>query len=236
MPNETNALAVRLAPAAPAALDDDDYRALCAALAASARGRAFLDEYARRNRSADTKVLLEALARLEAHVRADGTAAERMRDQLRMLLIAIRLARPDIDAATVPVRASKLRTLLDLLERRLDQMAEPKAAGPLLAEPEAESARAWIEVVPPSDEPELPIPSPPAPPPAIALVATAAVLPSPFVTLAENAPAPAAARRCRTGVSAARPIGGADGFNPGRTAGAVYLISSQSALCNQLGE
>ena len=68
-------------------------------------------------------------------------------------------------------------------------MAEPKAAGPLLAEPEAESARAWIEVVPPSDEPELPIPSPPAPPPAIALVGTAAVLPSPFVTPAEDAPA-----------------------------------------------
>jgi hypothetical protein len=188
MPNETNALAVRLAPAAPAALNDGDYRALCAALAATARGRSFLDEYARRNRSADTKVLLDALARLEAHVRADGTAADRMRDQLRMLLIAIRLARPEIDAATVPVRASKLRTLLDLLERRLDDMAEPKAAGAALAEPEAEGARAWIEVVPPPDEPELPIPSPPALPPTIALVGTAAALPSPFVT-----PAPAKA-------------------------------------------
>ena len=38
-----------------------EYQAFCAALGASARGRAFLAEYARRNRHADTKVVLAAL-------------------------------------------------------------------------------------------------------------------------------------------------------------------------------
>ena len=56
MPNEPLALAIK----PPAAPSEDDYQAFCAALSESARGRAFLAEYARRNRNADTEVLLAA--------------------------------------------------------------------------------------------------------------------------------------------------------------------------------
>jgi hypothetical protein len=154
----TNApLALAVIP--PDALIDDEYRALCDALSESQRGRAFLAEYARRNRNADTEALLDAIGRIEARLAADATAVERLRDDLRMLLIAIRLARPEIDAAGPATQAAKLTKLLDLLERRIDAMADVKAAD---AAPDdfAPAARAQLAMVPPPDEPELPIPSP----------------------------------------------------------------------------
>jgi hypothetical protein len=46
--------------------DDPIYDALVAALRGTARGRAFLDEYARRCRAADTAAALKALGRIEA--------------------------------------------------------------------------------------------------------------------------------------------------------------------------
>ena len=46
--------------------DDPIYDALVSALRSNARGRAFLDEYARRCRAADTGAALQALARIEA--------------------------------------------------------------------------------------------------------------------------------------------------------------------------
>ncbi len=122
----TRPLALAVIP--PDALSDDEYRTLCEALAESARGRAFLAEYARRNRHADTEALLAAIARIEAHMRADASAVQRLRDDLRMLLIAIRLARPEIDTAGPAAKAVKLSALLDLLERRIDAMSEAKPA------------------------------------------------------------------------------------------------------------
>src|SRR6185437_3853542 len=64
---------------------DDEYRALQGALSESARGRAFLSEYGRRNRNADTEALLAAVERIEARLRADASAVQRLRDDLRML-------------------------------------------------------------------------------------------------------------------------------------------------------
>ena len=49
----------------PADISDADFDTIEAAVMESARGRWFLVEYARRNRHADTQVLLAALARLE---------------------------------------------------------------------------------------------------------------------------------------------------------------------------
>ena len=165
----------------PGTAGESDYRSFCAALSESARGRDFLAEFARRNRHADTEMLLAALDRLEALMRADGTALERLRDELRMLLIAIRLARPDIDAASPPTKMAKLATLLDMLERRIDALVEGnpvggKAAGAAppaeinAGAPSIEISRPPLSVVPLSDEPELPIPSPASAQPAIALV------------------------------------------------------------------
>jgi hypothetical protein len=150
----TTPLALAVIP--PDALSDNEYRTLCEALAESARGRAFLAEYARRNRHADTEALLAAIARIEATMRAEASAVQRLRDDLRMLLIAIRLARPEIDAAGPAAKAVKLSALLDLLERRIDAMSEAK---PAALAPAEETPAAQLAAVPPLDEPELPIPA-----------------------------------------------------------------------------
>jgi len=174
MPNEPLALAIEPPPEAPS---EADYQAFCAVLSQSARGRAVLAEYARRNRSADTVALLAAIERIEARLRADASAVQRLRDDLRMLLIAIRIVRPEIAAAApAAAKAAKLAALLDLLERRIDAMAEakPAALAPAAAatldarampDEAAEAPRAHLAVVPPSEQPELPIPSPTSPPP-----------------------------------------------------------------------
>ncbi|HZL38695.1 MAG TPA: hypothetical protein VFC45_00235 [Pseudolabrys sp.] len=152
----TNApLALAMIPPEP--LNDDEYRALHDALSESARGLAFLAEFARRNRNADTEALLAAIERIETRLQADASAVQRLRDDLRMLLIAIRLARPEIDGAGPAAKAIKLSALLDLLERRIDAMSEAKPAA--LAPPDEDSPAAVLAVVPPLDEPELPIPA-----------------------------------------------------------------------------
>jgi len=152
---EALATAAAQAGAAPS---EDEYQTFSAALSASARGRAFLAEYARRHRGADTDVLLAAFARLEALMRLQRADS---RGELRALLASIRKARPDIEASALPVRAAKLALLLNLLERKLIALAEADAP------PAAADAR--LAVVPASEEPELPIPSPAAAQPALTL-------------------------------------------------------------------
>ncbi len=179
MPNQIVALAQeRGEPSTEAA-----YQTVFAALSESARGRAFLAEYARRNRNADTEVLLAALARLEAMVASQRPAPSgQLQQELRALLETIRSARPQIDARPLPARAAKIAGLLDLLERRIEEMAEANAqavpptgdglgASALPAEPLNEPAGSHLAIVEVPDEPELPIPSPAdAQPPSIVLV------------------------------------------------------------------
>jgi chemotaxis protein CheZ len=73
---------VTIAPVPPAKMD---YEAVYAALMRSERGRWFLDEYARRNRSADTRLVLDAIERLAASVR--GNEADQARHALRSELL-----------------------------------------------------------------------------------------------------------------------------------------------------
>lgn len=149
-------------------LREEDYRTFCAALESTQRGRDFLFEYARRNRNADTEMLLDSLDRIETMMKAEGKAHDRLRDELRVLLIAIRLARPDINSATALTKAARLVDLLDLMEHRIDAMVENKDLPPITEEPLP--APAAFTVVPRPDEPELPIPSVTAMLPPIALV------------------------------------------------------------------
>lgn len=173
MANEPMALARSPQARAPVA---EDYEAFSEVLAASERGRAFLAEHARRSRAADTELLLAALARIEALVRANTAAqAEPARAELRTLVMTIRSARPEIEASQLPTRAAKLAALLDLLEERITALAGPS---PMLTfDATAETARARLAVVPPPEEPELPIPLPAAlqPPP----IMVAPALPQP---------------------------------------------------------
>lgn len=72
----------------PSPLRDEDYEAIEAAVMETARGRWFLFEYARRNRSADTQQVLAAVERIERMIRRNGTGA--MTDSARSDLADIR--------------------------------------------------------------------------------------------------------------------------------------------------
>jgi hypothetical protein len=176
MANEPLALA---RPPQASASGADDYETFHEVLAASARGRAYLAEHARRSRAADSKLLLAALARIEALVRANAAApADVARAELRALVMTIRNARPEIEASALPVRAAKLAALLDLLEERIAALAAP-APMPGTLDATAEVVRARLAVVPPPEEPELPIPSPAASQPPPIVLAPAPATPQP---------------------------------------------------------
>src|SRR5258705_2791170 len=87
MPTEPLALSKR--PPEPAA--DTDYDAICAAVTATARGRWFLTEFARRNRHSDTAQVLAAIARMEAAVTDERAqhASQQANQQVRIELLEI---------------------------------------------------------------------------------------------------------------------------------------------------
>ena len=82
-------------------ISEEDYESIEAAVMETARGRWFLQEYARRNRNADTKMVLGAVKRVE-EVLADQTRAneeaEKMRAELVEMGTAIAKTRQEIAA------------------------------------------------------------------------------------------------------------------------------------------
>ena len=104
--------------------------------------------------------------RIELRLKADPSVAHRLRDDLRMLLVAIRMARPEIDTAGPVTQVTKLKPLLDLLQRRLDALAGTAVAAAAPTDKTAPAlpgaARGHLAVVPRPDEPELPISAPDA--------------------------------------------------------------------------
>jgi hypothetical protein len=137
--------------------DAGEYEAFHEVLSASARGRAFLAEHIRRNRGNDTGLLLAAIGRLEALIRAKSAPApEPPRAEIAGLLAAIRSARPELEASLPSERATRLTAPLDLLEERLAVMASP--------DPSPEQAQ--LSLVPPPEEPERPLPPSATAPPA----------------------------------------------------------------------
>lgn len=177
MPTEPLAPAIGLPPGPPS---EEHYQAFCALLSQSERGRRLLAEHARRTRQPDTETLLAAIMRIELRLKADASVAQRLRDDLRMLLVAIRIARPEIDTAGPVTQVSKLKLLLDLLEWRLDALAGTEAAAAAPTDKTAPAlpgaARGHLAVVPRPDEPELPISATDAQAPAIAVVPSAAMM------------------------------------------------------------
>jgi len=194
MPTDT-ARAQQLQSGAP---DEADYHAFCAALSESGRGRAFLAEYARRNRNADTRPLLTAIERLQISLATDPAAPAEVlvKQKLRALLDDINTAQNEIEASVMAIRTAKLADLIAMVEQRLveimTRVVSPAPREPLPPSPPeepAEEARARLAVVPPPDQPELPIPSPAVgQPPPIALVRTDMIMAE--VTFAEPQPTP----------------------------------------------
>src|SRR5438874_9170468 len=72
---------------------EEDYEAIRDAFMETSRGRWFLSEYAKRNRNADTRMVLDAVARIEENLAAQRHASD---DELAEALAAIRKA---VDAA-----------------------------------------------------------------------------------------------------------------------------------------
>ncbi|MGX9426460.1 MULTISPECIES: hypothetical protein [Bradyrhizobium] len=74
MANE--AFALSPITARPVQPGEDDYHAISEAFMETSRGRWFLSEYAKRNRNADTRLVLDAVARLEESLAAQKQAVE----------------------------------------------------------------------------------------------------------------------------------------------------------------
>ena len=84
----------------PAPISEADYEAIEAAVMETARGRWFLAEYARRNRNADTTMLLKALDRIEGAMRGEHSVepVERIRFDLVEMSKAIARTKTEIAA------------------------------------------------------------------------------------------------------------------------------------------
>jgi chemotaxis protein CheZ len=83
---------------APAPFSDADYELIAAAVLETARGRWFLAEHARRNRHADTKLVLEAIEKLDrtfAH-RPEMPESDRVRVDLVEMMNAITRTKSEI--------------------------------------------------------------------------------------------------------------------------------------------
>jgi chemotaxis regulatin CheY-phosphate phosphatase CheZ len=85
-------------PPAPAPFTDADYELIATAVLETARGRWFLSEHARRNRHADTRLVLQAIERLEHSIaqRANAIEADRMHLNLIDMMKAIARTKAEI--------------------------------------------------------------------------------------------------------------------------------------------
>ena len=91
--------ALSTSPAAPPPTEAD-YDAIFAAVMETLRGRWFLSEFARRNRQADTQLVLAAIERLEGTMRGERAdpSFERIRTDIREMAQAIAATRHEIAA------------------------------------------------------------------------------------------------------------------------------------------
>lgn len=124
-------------------LAEADYDAIEAAVMETARGRWFLSEYATRNRNADTRLVLDAVARLEKAIGGGQPAAglERVRDDLADMARTISQMKTDLDSSRVveedPSRFERLPILDEL------GAASRDATGSILACAEGVQEVAW---------------------------------------------------------------------------------------------
>ena len=81
-------------------IGESDFEAIEFAVMETERGRWFLKEFARRNRTADTEILLDAIARLEHAVAGDRVAqdVDRLRANLKEMATAITRTKAEIAA------------------------------------------------------------------------------------------------------------------------------------------
>jgi chemotaxis regulatin CheY-phosphate phosphatase CheZ len=129
---------------APAPYSDADYEMIAAAVLETARGRWFLAEHAKRNRQADTRLVLDAIEKLERSItgKVEGIEPDRVRVDLVEMMNAITRTKAEI-AAIRPTpdnpshfghASSELDAIVDTTE---------KATGDILAAAERIQEIAW---------------------------------------------------------------------------------------------
>src|SRR5215207_8811123 len=85
----------------PPPLSEADYDAIESAVMETMRGRWFLAEYARRNRHADTTMLLAALDRIEASLNGEGSLQTVDRIRFDIVEMAKAIARTKAEIAAI---------------------------------------------------------------------------------------------------------------------------------------
>ncbi|HEX8416138.1 MAG TPA: hypothetical protein VF641_00900 [Methylobacterium sp.] len=124
--------------------DDEEFGRIESAMGESARGRWFLQEYARRNRSADTDMLLGAIQRLEGVVTSERQTVhvERVRDDIMDMAQAIARTKAEISAISAPdhdhSRLNVASVALDAIVR-----ATERATSEILSAAENVQEAAW---------------------------------------------------------------------------------------------
>jgi chemotaxis regulatin CheY-phosphate phosphatase CheZ len=131
-------------PPVAAPFQDADYEMIAAAVLETARGRWFMTEHARRNRQADTKLVLEAIEKLERMIaqRHEGVEPDRVRLDLVEMMNAITRTKSEI-AAIRPTRDASNH--FDQASTELDAIvgATEKATSDILASAERVQEMAW---------------------------------------------------------------------------------------------
>jgi len=130
---------------APSPIRTADYEAIEAALLQSERGRWFLAEYDRQNRSADTRVLLDAITKLETAVMRPRESAEtsHVRRDLLEMAEAISKTRSEIGA----MRSAEMEDCrFNSATEELDAIVEAteKATSDILTAAEEIQEAAWL--------------------------------------------------------------------------------------------
>ena len=106
-----DAFALSPISARPTPPSDADYEAIRAAFVETSRGRWFLSEYARRNRNADTTMVLDAVARIEQSIATKPPPPAEFADIVRTVKRLVADARTDADDSLMAIaRSAELAT------------------------------------------------------------------------------------------------------------------------------
>lgn len=131
----------------PTPLRQEDYEAIEAAVMETARGRWFLSEYTRRNRNADTDILLDAIDKLENTLvkeRAPSSLLDRVKMDLADMSAAIERTKDEIaqikhEDSVGTERFERASSELDAIVNQTEQ-----ATGDILGAAEQIQEHAWI--------------------------------------------------------------------------------------------
>jgi hypothetical protein len=108
-----------------------DYDAISAAFMETSRGRWFLSEYAKRNRNADTSMVLDAVARIEANIAAQKDAAPEhaLAEALTAIRETVDEARAAAAFAAVDESLAPIRNGAQVIRETLSRLREIGADG-----------------------------------------------------------------------------------------------------------